>query len=676
MDARLRFSALLAVTLAVTGMPRTIRAEDAATQSPFGDLQVRSAPDNTEITLELRSKIQQEDRTQRRPGLSATGAAARIAAPARELTPEPEATPIPTAEAPAEGEALPTPTAVPRARAQPGAVTATEVHLFFPGATITRPRMITVDDRIIQEARLFPEEGGVSMTVVARRPIYYVVSRSGDQLVIHVEAGTLLAAEPAPTAPTAERTPAVTRGAKGKTQRPGTGVAGGAIQAGGLAMPNVTMPALKKGEGLTVDAEHLSADEEKNEIVAKGHVTIGRAGSLLTADEVRVNRDTHIGEARGNVQFTDPQGSIEADWFSGNLEDETGELTNGTILLNANKLTITGSKLEKSYGQTYHIENGEFTTCQCGSGAPSWSIAGKTMDITLDGYGIVDDAKVKILDTPVLWLPKLAFPAKKTRQSGLLAPIWGYSKKRGFTFTQPFYAVINKSADFTIAPNIETNARVGVINELRYALDEKSKGIVDVSYYNEIFRNNADQDIVNPNVASTTIPENRWSVTADLRQELPFGLRAFADSLAVSDDFFLREIPTFSFDPDYARSLRTSRYTSSTVGLYTFWDHATFIAQGVYYQDFVQDSDLTLQRLPQVEFFASDRFLDRHVKLGLNQRVRRLRAEGWLRRPARRHQSAYRSAVPLEGVRERQSRGSRPRDGVSFEQHRSPAAGL
>ena len=104
------------------------------------------------------------------------------------------------------------------------------------------------------------------------------------------------------------------------------------------------MPALKKGEGLTVDAEHLSADEEKNEVVAKGHVTIARAGSLLTADEVRINRDTQNGEARDNVMFTDPQGSIDAESFEGNFEDETGELTNGTILLNANKLTITFEK--------------------------------------------------------------------------------------------------------------------------------------------------------------------------------------------------------------------------------------------------------------------------------------------------------------------------------------------
>jgi len=410
----------------------------------------------------------------------------------------------------------------------------------------------------------------------------------------------------------------VAKGTRGPRARaPSTGIAGSEVASQPL-VPKITMPAMKKGEGLTVDAEHLSADEEKNEIVARGHVTIARASSLLTADEVRINRDTQKADAKGNVQFTDPQGTLQSESFTGNLEDETGTLSNGNIYLGANHLTISGEKIEKSFGQTYHIENGEFTTCQCGAGAPSWSIAGKSIDITLDGYGLVDNAKLKVLDTPILYLPYVAFPAKKTRQTGLLAPLFGYSKKRGFMYTQPFYGVINKSADFTISPDIETSARVGAVSEYRYAIDEHSKGILDFSYFNESLRNNAERDIVDPNVADPHIPKDRWSVTADLRQELPFEIRAFADALAVSDDFFLREIPTFSFDPEYARSLRTSRFTSSNGGLYRSWEHATLIAEANYFQDFIQDDDLTLQRLPEVQLLASDRFLDRHLKLGLN----------------------------------------------------------
>ena len=440
-------------------------------------------------------------------------------------------------------------------------------------------------------------------------------------------------------------------------------------------MPKVSMPALRKGEGLTVDAEHLSTDEEKNELVAQGHVTIARAGSLLTADEVRINRDTQRAEAKGNVQFTDPQGTIQASGFAGNLEDETGELTDGTVYLSSNHLTISGEKIEKSFGQTYHIENGEFTTCQCGAGAPSWSIAGKSVDITLDGYGLVDRPRLKVLETPILYLPYFSFPAKKTRQTGLLSPLYGYSKKRGFTYLQPIYVALNKSVDFTVAPDIATSARLGVIGEVRYAIDERSKGIIDVSYFNEFLRNNANQDVIDTSVANPTIPQNRWSVTADIRQDLPFELRGFVDSLAVSDDFFLREIPTASFDPEYARSLRTSLFDSTRAGLYRYWDHATLISQVHISRTSFSRRTRRFRRFPQLQFFTSDRFLDRHLKLGMSRRLHRFRAQARLRRTTARPQPSSRRAVPLEGVSERQHRPLGTRDGLSHEQHRSAAAG-
>ena len=113
MKARLRFFVLLAAALATTGMLRATHAADAEGQSTFGDLQVQSAPDGTEISLQLRSKVREEDRTQRRPGLSASGSPARVATPARppaaEETPKVEPTPTPTPEgaAAAEPEATP-----------------------------------------------------------------------------------------------------------------------------------------------------------------------------------------------------------------------------------------------------------------------------------------------------------------------------------------------------------------------------------------------------------------------------------------------------------------------------------------------------------------------------------------------------------------------------------------
>lgn len=507
-----------------------------------------------------------------------------------------------------------------RTRTRPGGVAVDEIRLFFPGVSLQRSRLITVGDPIVEEARLFSEPGGVTMTVVVRRPVHYAVNREEKMLRIRAEPGVLLAeGAPGAEAPGAGVAPKTIAPPTIVGVAPQRGQRGGAAGTGGLQgqvlAPKVAIPKAKPGEGLSVDADHITYDQERNQVVAQGRVTIAKAGSLLTADEVRVNRDTNEADATGHVQLSDPQGTIRSDRFHVNLDDETGTLARGNVYLNASHMSISGSRFEKSYGQTYHIENGEFTTCECGVGAPSWSIAGKQIDIALDGYGLVRNGTFRVLDVPILYLPYMPFPAKTTRQSGLLAPIFGFSRKRGFEYLQPLYLVINKSSDATLSADVETSARVGTIAEYRYALDSKSRGVIDLSYFNESLRSNADRDIVDPNVADPHIPKDRWSETATLKQDLPYGFSGFADSLAVSDDFFLREIPTFSFDPEYDIYLRTLRYTQSRVGLYRGWDKVTLIGQGQYFQDFFQEHDLTLQRLPDVSVYASDRFFDRFVKL-------------------------------------------------------------
>ena len=536
----------------VLAAPAVAPAEEPPAARRIADLQVRSGAQRTEIELDVRAAVTVEDRTKTRPG----------------------------------------------------GVVVDEVRLFFPGERLRRSRLVTVADQIVEEARLFPEEGGVVMTVVVRRPVAYTMVRDGGTLRLRFEPASLFAERPAPDAAPREGAPPPAPPFEAPRDR-----------SADLVSPKIEVPDLEPGEGLSVDAEELTYDREKNLVIAKGRVTIARAGSLLTADEVRIDRETKEAEAIGNVQLSDPQGTVRAERFHVNLEDETGTLTGGDVYLPATRLSVSGDRFEKSYGQTYHIENGRFTTCDCGVGPPTWSIAGDEVDITLDGYGLVSGATFEILDVPVFYLPKAAFPAKVSRQSGLLAPQLGYSQKRGFTFLQPLYVVLNKSADATISADVETEARIGGILEYRYAAGESSHGTLNGSFFDETLRNNPERDVVNTNVADPDIPDQRWSVTADVSQELPFGARGYADALAVSDDLFLREIPTFSFDPEYERELRTRRYTSSRVGAYRLWDQATLIGEAVYYQDFIQEDDLTLQRLPQVTLFASERFFDRRLKL-------------------------------------------------------------
>jgi hypothetical protein len=97
-----------------------------------------------------------------------------------------------------------------------------------------------------------------------------------------------------------------------------------------------------------------------------------------------MNRATQDVEAKGRVTLDDPEWKIKsADSIRMNMEKETGELHNADLFLEQGHISMSGRRLEKFGGQTYHIDDGFFTTCLCESGAPSWKFSAEQMDLTL-----------------------------------------------------------------------------------------------------------------------------------------------------------------------------------------------------------------------------------------------------------------------------------------------------
>jgi LPS-assembly protein len=357
---------------------------------------------------------------------------------------------------------------------------------------------------------------------------------------------------------------------------------------------------------INVDAEEITYDRKADQVVARGKVVIRRGETELRADEVRIDRTTNQAEAFGNVRVTSPDGTVDADRAHLDLNNETGLLENAYVHSH-NEYSLFGARIGKGLGQTYHIENGRFTTCDCGNRAPDWSISGRQLDVTLRGYGKLRGGTFNILDTPVLYIPAAWFPANLERQSGFLMPRFGASNRRGFQTILPFFLAINKSHDLTIAGDVETSARAGVIGEYRYALSGETQGIIGASYFNESLGDSGGVDL------DDSIPEDRWSVSAQHRQPLLLGSFGYVDGLAVSDDAFLRQINTFAFDYEADVKLRTLPYTESAVGAVRTWDRALFKTEAKYYQDLDAQGELdsqTLHRVPQATLIAQSTFTD------------------------------------------------------------------
>jgi lipopolysaccharide assembly outer membrane protein LptD (OstA) len=69
------------------------------------------------------------------------------------------------------------------------------------------------------------------------------------------------------------------------------------------------------------------------------------------------------------------------------MEKETGEIQNGDLFLEDGHVSMSGSRLQKLGGQSYHVDDGFFTTCLCETGAPSWKFYAEQMNLDLQGVG-------------------------------------------------------------------------------------------------------------------------------------------------------------------------------------------------------------------------------------------------------------------------------------------------
>ncbi len=462
------------------------------------------------------------------------------------------------------------PVAGPRGPASTGQTFAGEIDLFLRGYTVSRAASIDVADPVVSAVRLFPEPAGTSVAVFVRQPVTYSVARPSAIGEVRVEVrGKMrpLVVTPSPL--------------------------------GGR--PRVTRPKPTGERELAVDAESLSYDQQTNVLTARGGVTLTREDTTLTADEVVYDRTNGVADAKGHVVLTDPRGTVEGESMHLVLDDESGWVDNGTALLEPSNFTLRADRLEKQGGPKYSAARGVFTSCQCGGlERPSWSLAGERTNVTLQGAGVVHGLTFRVKDTPVLWLPYFVFPASTERQTGLLVPRVGYSNRRGLQYEQPFYWKIDKSSDATIAVDVETEARVGLIGEYRYALSRDARGQFTAAYFNEQIRGRS-QGTVAPGGGPADIPEDRYAFSGRHQQLLARDTKFYLDMFAVSDNFFLREINNFAFSATDDLNLRTTRFTTSRTGVVKTWSQGLAWVENAYYQDLIDPQALALQKLPRVE---------------------------------------------------------------------------
>jgi LPS-assembly protein len=378
-----------------------------------------------------------------------------------------------------------------------------------------------------------------------------------------------------------------------------------------LACSSLSASEFKFKEGpVTIDADSIAYNGDEDSYHARGGVLITFSGGFLKADSVIFYRADDVANASGNVFLKNENDILQGDSLTFNIVSRTGTLQSGEIFMSENHTFIRGEHIEKKSADNYLLKEGSFTTCD--GACPDWRISGRQVDITVDGYGVLNRGQFLVRDIPVLYLPWLIFPVKTSRQTGFLFPRFSYSlDNNGFDIEIPFFWAFSESADATFYQRYmeKRGFKEGV--ELRYFLNENSSGI----FYADLIR---DRKSISETVGTMNRDwhddRNRWSYYLNHETALAGGVNIRADINRVSDHWYFRDFTSFNYYSDnYAPSGRekfqrvsmpgdeSTAYLNSIVRMTRDWPLYNLTMLARYTDDFSsRDNNLTFQKYPEV----------------------------------------------------------------------------
>jgi LPS-assembly protein len=369
--------------------------------------------------------------------------------------------------------------------------------------------------------------------------------------------------------------------------------------------------AAKEGP-VQIESDRLSYDQVSDTYRAEGDVVITFTGGFLKADSVTLNRATGDAWAHGHAYLFSEGDILEGDIIQVNLETKKGIARDGRMFFIKNHLYVTGGEIEKSGEATYRIKDGTATTCD--GPLPDWRFTGKEVDVTVDGYGTLKSGTFQIRDTPVAWFPWLMFPAKTTRQTGLLFPYFGYSAdKLGVDVEIPFYWAISDKYDATLYTRYMDKRGLKEGAEFRYHPTSSTFGL----FYGDFLKDQwTGSDTSGGIPRNWTEKQDRWSWYWNHETTFAPGLYFRADLMKISDIYYFRDFGSHNYYLDhYAGSINrkfdrisfvgNEQLTSydSTARLVKEWQNYNLTAWGQYTDNLTSLSNAdTLQRYPEVTF--------------------------------------------------------------------------
>lgn len=343
---------------------------------------------------------------------------------------------------------------------------------------------------------------------------------------------------------------------------------------------------VEKGEGpVEIEADELSYERDRQVYEAHGRVEVKRGDLFLKGDHAQLNMTTKDLVAWGNVVLREGEDVLECERLEINLDTRLGKIYQARLFLKDQNFHITSKEGEKLGENQYRIREGSFTTCD--AARPPWKFTVKELEVTVEGYGIAKGPTFYLEGIPSLYLPWGLFPVRRERQTGLLLPRVGYSKKYGPEVKNAFFWAITKDMDATLYLDYLGKRGFKEGLEYRYAFTPETRGQANLHFIDDQFFN-----------------KNRYAFFGQHQQKFPYDFYLKGNINRVSDIRYHRD-----FDEDLPGEAKIDSRSRGQLRSTLFggknWDQFSFLAEASVFQDLTRESnDGTVQRLPQISFSA------------------------------------------------------------------------
>lgn len=329
---------------------------------------------------------------------------------------------------------------------------------------------------------------------------------------------------------------------------------------------------LPKKIPVTVTADKLDYDRTTDVYVAVGHVKIEQEGVRLEADKIVLNNKTGEVEAEGKVYLQDKGDVVRAERLKINLNTREGIIYQGDLFMKKDNYHLKGDVIERRSETQYHVENGEFTTCD----EDDWFIKADEMNIDMARYATGSHVSLNMAGVPVFYTPYFLFPVR--RQSGFLIPVPGYSSSDGVFVENTFFWAISDYQDMTLSSDYRARIGHGTGVEYRYNNSQESLGQVYTKFW----------DIYHTGTS-------RWDFRLQHKEEFAEDLSARVDINLVSDE-------KYYYDLEKALEMRSKPYIDSNAFYVERWNTASLYLLGQYSTDLTRTNENTIQKLPELRY--------------------------------------------------------------------------